>query len=115
MEPFSIDSERIGQAHWLTPVGELDIATAPIFERACVIVVRSDAEMIVVDLRRLTFMDATGVRLLLHMDEICEDARLRIIGGAAIERLLELSGVRDRLPIVAPGADPLAPRPPCRA
>lgn len=115
MEPFSIDSERIGQAHWLTPSGELDIATAPIFERECVIVVRSDAEIIVVDLRRLTFMDATGIRLLLQVTENCKDARLRIIGGPAIERLLELSGVRDQLPIVAPGADPLAPQPRCSA
>jgi len=107
-----VRSTREDGVERLTPVGELDIATVPILERAFDAVVGNhDLRMIVVDLTELAFMDSTGLHALLGMTEACRGTdRLRVVNGSrAVERLLDLSGVRDRLPIIASGRDPLAP------
>jgi anti-anti-sigma factor len=114
-EPFSIQSERHGRTHRLTPFGELDIATTPILRDAFEIAFEDgDAEMIVLDLTKLDFMDSSGVLLLLGMQAACEDAdRLRIVNGSpAVVRIVDLSGVRRLLPIISRTDDPLAPLPP---
>ena len=112
--PLSIRKTREGGVHRLTPRGELDIATTPLLERAFDAVFGDDdAEMIVVDLTELSFMDSTGIHLLLRMRAACERAdRLRVVNGSrAVERVLDVSGVRAHLPIISSDLDPLA-RPP---
>ena len=103
-ESFSVSSERIGRVHRLTTVGELDIATVSVLEREFDAANGGDADAIVVDLSQLTFMDSSGVHLLIRMDCACLGSRrLRLITGpAAIDRLLEITGVRAHLPIVEP-------------
>jgi anti-sigma B factor antagonist len=118
-ELLSIRRSREDAVVRLTPVGELDLATVPILERAFDEVFADDAaKMIVVDLTELGFMDSTGLHLLLRMTAACEDAdRLRVVNGSsAVVRLLDVSGVRELLPIISSHSDPLAPlqsRPPC--
>lgn len=75
---------REGQLHRLTPFGQLDLATAPILEREFHAVHPDQtAEMIVVDLIQLTFMDSTGINLLARLNVLCEhDDRLRVINGS---------------------------------
>ena len=112
--PLSIRETREGGVQRVTPIGELDLATAPLLESAFDAVFRDDAvEMIVVDLTELSFMDSTGIHLLLRMRAACEGAdRLRVINGSrAVERVLDVSGVRDHLPIISRDTDPLAPVP----
>jgi len=97
--------------HRLTPLGDLDIATAPNLREAFEDAFSDgDAEMLVIDLTELNFMDSTGIRLLLEMNDVCEDAdRLRIVNGSpSVTRILDLTGVRSILPIISPGDDPLA-------
>ena len=111
-EPLLIRRSREGGVVRLVPVGELDLATAPILERAFDEAFGDDrAVMIVVDLTELAFMDSTGLHLLLQMTEACEEAdRLRVVNGSgAIVQLLDISGVRDLLPIIPHDRDPLAP------
>jgi anti-anti-sigma factor len=64
----------------------------------------SDATRIVLDLGQLEFMDASGVRLLLHLTARSEGngRRLRITGHRApqVRRVLELTGAGERLPLV---------------
>jgi serine/threonine-protein kinase RsbW len=56
--------------------------------------------VIVIDLSALAFMDSTGLHLLLRLDDRFPE-RLRIISDSpSAEQLLELSGTRDRLPII---------------
>jgi hypothetical protein len=45
------------------------------------------------------------------MTEACKDAdRLRVVNGSrAVQRLLDVSGMRDLLPVIASDRDPLAP------
>jgi anti-sigma B factor antagonist len=111
-EPLFIREVRQGVVHRLTPIGELDIATAPALERACSAVVQdADIQMVVLDLTQLSFMDSTGIHVLVRVHAACKDGdRLRIINGSrAVERVLDVSGLRDRLPIISSDSDPLAP------
>jgi len=112
--PLSIRQTREGGVHRLAPIGELDLATAPSLQSAFDAAFSDgDAKVIVVDLTELGFMDSTGIHLLVRMGAACEDAdRLRVINGSrAVERVLDVSGVRDHLPIISRDTDPLAPVP----
>lgn len=109
--PLSIRETRAGGVHRLTPIGELDLATVPLLETAFDSLLRDDGvEMIVLDLTELSFMDSAGIHLLLRMRAACEAAdRLRVINGTrAVERVLEVTGVRAHLPIISSDCDPLA-------
>ena len=109
---FSIRSESDGRVRRNTPSGELDVATAAILRREFE-VARDDAaaRMIVMGLGQLTFIDSTGVGVLLQMSAACaESDRLRVINASrTVERLIDLMGVRHRLPIMSTGSGPLAP------
>jgi anti-anti-sigma factor len=104
-ESLSIVSERNGEAHRVAAVGELDIATVEKLERALLEVESSDAGMIVLDLSGLSFIDSTGLRLVLDLNERCggDTDRLRVVAGSpAVERLLDIVGLRDQLPLITP-------------
>ena len=104
-DALSIVSERRESSHYVAPSGELDIATVDVLERALLEAEQTDAEMIVLDLSGLTFIDSTGLRLVLDVNERCGGTadRLRVIAGSpAVERLLDIVGLRERLPLIAP-------------
>ena len=108
-ESFEVASRRSAQTHHLVAEGELDIATVPALEGPFDAAAASDAESILVDLAGITFVDSTGLRLLIRMTEKCDGGRLRIRTSATVDRLLEITGLLDQLPLVreeqAPGAD----------
>ena len=109
---LSIRETSADGVHRLTPIGELDLATAPLLQDAFEAVLRNDdAEMIVLDLTELSFMDSTGIHLLIRMHAACASGdRLRVINGSrAVARMLDLTGVRAHLPIITSDCDPLAP------
>jgi anti-sigma B factor antagonist len=113
-KPFSISSERTGLVHRITPVGELDLATVPkLREEFEAVFSDGDAEVIVVDLTKLDFIDSTGIHALLEMNAVCEHTeRLRIVNGSPpVVRLIDIAGVRDHLPIITSADDPRAPLP----
>ncbi len=104
-DPLSISSERQGDTFRVAPEGELDIATAGRLERELAAVAASDAATIVLDLSGLTFIDSTGLRVVLDFNDRCggENGRLRVIAGTpAVDRLLDIVGLRDRLPLISP-------------
>jgi anti-sigma B factor antagonist len=84
--------------------GELDLSSALVFEEALRRVEdECQPELLVLDLRALKFMDSTGLRLILsaHARAVNQDRQLGIIeGGAAIRRILRLTGVIERLHVV---------------
>jgi anti-sigma B factor antagonist len=110
----------------VVPHGELDLATAPELEA----VLAAQTGYVIVDLRELSFVDASGLRVLLEADaQSRQDGKnLRFIAGEAVRRLFEWAGVPDQLtyveaptasgpsrnvrPVTAPGgADPARPQP----
>jgi anti-sigma B factor antagonist len=108
-ESFSVRVERAGNVHRVIPSGELDLATAPILERELDALPPEAEVVVVVDLTELSFMDSTGLHLLLKLNHQLPE-RLRVINGSpAVERILNVSGVRSQLPIISHDADPLEP------
>ena len=104
-ELLSVRGERRGDVHHVEPVGELDIATSELLENELRAAEDSDAATIVLDLSGLRFMDSTGLRVVLDFNERCggDGGRLRVIAGApAVERLLDIVGLRERLPLITP-------------
>jgi anti-sigma B factor antagonist len=100
-EPLSITSQRDGSAYRVTAVGELDLATVETLQR--VLLEIDDGAEIVLDLSGLSFIDSTGLRLVLDLNERYggEADRLRVIAGSpAVERLLDIVGLRDQLPLI---------------
>ena len=98
---LKLTSERDGEIHSIRLFGELDLATADAVEDELSRVEASDARTIVIDLAGLTFMDSTGVRLLVNASARTRKGghRLALLrGGAAIQRVLQLTGLEDELP-----------------
>jgi anti-anti-sigma factor len=102
LQQFSMRSTREGDVHAIALVGELDIANADLVQCELERVEASDVVAIVLDLSGLTFMDSTGVRLM-----ICAAARSRadsdrlvvLRGQPAVQRVFELCGVVELLPL----------------
>ena len=86
----------------VVPHGELDLATAPQLDAA----LRMQKGPVAVDLRRLSFVDASGLRVLLEAEARSrqDGMNLRFIAGPAVRRLFELAAVPDPLPYVDPDA-----------
>ena len=87
------------------PIGELDLATGSILDRTLRELVASGFDRLVVDLRRLAFMDSSGLRLLLRCDEAArrDGTELSLIAGPpAVQRVFQATGLLDRLTFVDP-------------
>lgn len=98
---LSMRSRRGDEIHTISLIGELDLATAGDVQAELERVEATDASAIVLDLSALTFMDSTGVRLLVtaHARSRADSSRLTLLrGGTAVQRVMELSGVDVLLP-----------------
>jgi anti-anti-sigma factor len=86
----------------LVPHGELDLAAAPQLEAALF----AQRGRVVLDLRELTFVDATGLRVLMEAEAHSrqDGKRLRFIAGDAVRRLFEVAAVPDPLTYAEPDA-----------
>ncbi len=94
--------------HELTLTGELDVVTAPRLRAAVAEGEAADPKgELVIDLRRVVFMDSSGLRTVLAMwDECRERGRgfYVIPDRGPCMRLFELTGVLDELPLLPPDA-----------
>ncbi|MBV9796438.1 MAG: STAS domain-containing protein [Solirubrobacterales bacterium] len=83
--------------------GELDLASAPMLAEQLQRADEVDADVVLVDLRELDFMDSTGLHLLLKAHKRAQELGRRFVlvkGNKQIERLLSLTGVDEKLVIV---------------
>lgn len=98
---LTVHSRREGEIHTIALTGELDVATAEAVQRELERVEATDAASIVLDLSGVTFMDSTGVRLLVQAHARSREDANRLSlrrGGPAVQRVLQLSGVDVLLP-----------------
>jgi anti-sigma B factor antagonist len=99
---FNVETSSDESATVLTVTGELDLATSPALE-AELERASSGPELVILDLRGVTFMDSTGLSLLVKAQRRAQDARRRLAvvkGGAQVQRLLTLTGVAERLTLI---------------
>jgi anti-anti-sigma factor len=98
---LSIRSWREGDTHTIALHGEVDISTAGHVEEELLRAEAADAAAIVLDLSELSFLDSSGIRMLLMADarSRADSCRLSLRRPpATVLRVLQLAGVADRLP-----------------
>jgi anti-sigma B factor antagonist len=104
-EPFRCDVVQADGEVLVELIGELDLATSPLLERALEDVAASAGGRVVVDLRGLTFMDSTGLRVLMRWDLAGREAgleRVFIAGPDAVQRVFEATRLLERVTFVDP-------------
>jgi anti-sigma B factor antagonist len=107
-EPFHCEIVRDGDTVWVGPVGELDLDTADELDQELDAVRDGGGRRVVLDLRRLSFMDSTGLRLVIRWDAAArsEDFEFAIVPGAEIvQRVFRLTGMDDQLAVADPPPD----------
>jgi anti-sigma B factor antagonist len=105
-QTFRAWTEANGKTLIVKALGELDLASAEAFEKELDRALSQDGTRVVVDLAALEFIDSTGLRCLIRAAGAAsahEEARLEIYSGLTppVERALEVSGLKERLPFIA--------------
>ncbi len=106
--PFEIKSALDDGTATLTVLGELDIATRQQFEDEVDAVVARGARRVVIDLARLSFIDSSGLGLLIVLDENAAAAGWELgltRPCGQVLSVVELTGADKHLPFLA-GPDP---------
>jgi anti-sigma B factor antagonist len=89
---FDIGISHDGTFDIVTVRGEIDLVTAPLLSDALI----GLGSRLIIDLRAVTFMDSSGLAVLIQHKSEMEDGELRIVAdGPAVLRLFELSGLTD--------------------
>jgi anti-sigma B factor antagonist len=100
---FSIETGSLGQASLVSLNGDLDLSTAKRAEQAIEEAEQASPPMLVIDLRGLSFMDSTGLRVVVSADKRATKANRRLViiqGPAAVRRVFEITRLDERLEIV---------------
>lgn len=98
---FDVAVDRSGGRLLAAPSGELDLATAPLLIAA--LRAHDGCDHVVIDLRGLSFMDSSGLRLLVSESSRAESEgyELSLVrGGPEVGRLLRLTRLDEQLPFV---------------
>ena len=87
----------------LALTGEFDLSSASLIEDVLKEIEEKRPTLLVLDLRELTFMDSTGLRVMVSADARARDdaRRLAIVQGPeAVHRVFRITGLDDHLEIV---------------
>ena len=106
-ESFRCESHQDGARWWVRPAGELDLDTAPLLEQEMADARAAGAQSVVLDLRDLTFMDSTGLRLVIRWDTAAkaEGFEFAIVPGVdVVQRVFALTGMDEHLTMLEPPA-----------
>lgn len=97
---FNVETYNGSQAVVIGVTGELDLASSPALEQELERGAAAQAELVIVDLRKLEFMDSTGLSVLVRAHQRATENGQRfgvVKGPQQVQRLLSLTGVADRL------------------
>ena len=103
MTPLDVTTEQHPGQTRIVLIGELDIASSEGLENELAAIEADSPETVVLDLRRVEFIDSTGLRALIAADQRArsEGRRLAVVRGPnAVERLLAVTQLDQRLEIV---------------
>jgi anti-anti-sigma factor len=96
-EPFRVEVRPDRVRVFVEPHGELDLDTVDELRAAVDDLALRGFEAIVIDLRATTFLDSSGLHLLIA-ETGRTDVRITLIDGPeAVSRVFDLAGVRDAL------------------
>lgn len=98
---LTIEVTRASKAQTIVLIGEADLLGAPNIEAVLKDASAGEPELIVIDLRDLTFIDSSCLQALITGHELCRARghELRVIPGPEnVQRLFELAGMTQALP-----------------
>jgi anti-anti-sigma factor len=87
--------------HALVLTGEMDMASCPHLNAALAHICTGEANAVVLDLRKVAFIDSTGIKTILDAKKLSEQNGCEfslIPGRAAVQRIFEVCGLLDHLP-----------------
>jgi anti-sigma B factor antagonist len=93
----------VGETATVTLGGELDIATAPALERRLREFEGHEHRLLMLDLRKLSFIDSTGLRVVLGIADAASERGDRVAvvrGPEAVQRVFALTGAERELLMV---------------
>lgn len=100
IRPFSLRTEEKEGATVVYLDGELDLAGVPKLQEALHSVQHANVSQIVVDLRGLTFIDSTGLGVLIAADTAGRDGHVGVSfvrGIETVQRVFKVTAVEERL------------------
>ena len=103
MRSFNVETSEGDNATHVKLSGDLDLSTAKRAEEAIEQAERSGHPTVVVDLRGLSFMDSTGLRVIVSADKRARRSNKRVVivqGPAPVRRVFEITRLDERLDIV---------------
>jgi anti-sigma B factor antagonist len=101
LETFSVETRPDRGRVFVVPCGELDLSTVGAVSACVDELVDAGWERIVLDLRSVSFMDSTGLRMVLR-ETARDEAHVTLVDGAPpVSRIFDLTGMRSRLPFEA--------------
>ena len=89
--------------------GELDLSTVSQVEEELRRAEAEEPDLLVLDLGELSFLDSTGLRLIVTADQRAREHGRRFAimkGPETVQRVFAITKLDDRLDILEPGADP---------
>jgi anti-anti-sigma factor len=98
---LGIQSARKGSEHVIALDGDLELANVSAFQTELSHAEAGDCSQIVLDLRRLSFLDSTGIQMLMSAHARASAAGRPIalvVGGGSVHRVLEVSGALSIFP-----------------
>jgi anti-anti-sigma factor len=102
---FDVHTHQIGDTDVVAPVGELDLGTAHTLGAALAAAAHHGAPRVVLDLRRVTFVDSSGIGIIVKFRRhfAVEGITFGVVkGDDTVQRAFELSHVAPLLPWTAP-------------
>ena len=108
---FEVDVQPEPYGARVRPRGEIDLATVARVRRKIDELAAAGCERVVLDLRGVTFMDSTGLHLGLDADAAARAGGWELLiieAPGRVQRVFEITGLRDRLPFVEAPPDPRA-------
>lgn len=100
---FRVETHTTGRVTTLTLTGELDLLSSPALEQELERVNSADCDVILLDLRKLEFMDSTGLHVLVKAHQREQDSGRSLVltkGSEQVQRLLDLTGVAELIKII---------------
>lgn len=100
---FQLEVRNAASGSVIAVSGELDLASAPALEEELERAAENGAQIVIVDLRALEFIDSTGLGLLIKAHRQAEAAGRTfaiVRGQSQVQRLLGVTGIDQRLTLV---------------
>lgn len=101
-QPFDVASELSGAVPVVAVGGEVDLATAPQLREELESHVDGGHARVIVDLRRTTFLDSTGLGVLVSVLKRCREEGgdlALVITEPKLVKLFEITGLEQTFPI----------------